>query len=145
MKVKELIVNQYEDKEFLRYNQVKYKTICIVLDFFAICNGIDGQRSISREVVEQKIFASIKKCRSNRLIVSNALVAMELMGYVVENGKEIVIQDAGVEAYKKQIIHQIAASLTESRQSRMLTRWTIAISLFALLVSITSLCYSLAQ
>ena len=60
MKVNELIVNQYEDHDFLKYNQVKYKTICIVLDFFAVCNGLESMTSIERDVVEKKIFASVK-------------------------------------------------------------------------------------
>ncbi|MBO5631662.1 MAG: hypothetical protein J5965_21540, partial [Aeriscardovia sp.] len=118
MKAKELIVNQYEDRDFLRYNQIKYKTICIVLDFFALCNSIDGTEKIARDDIEKKIFASIKPNKTNRQIVCNSLAAMEIMGYVVEQGNEILIMPDGVIAYREQKIHQIAASLSEAKRVR---------------------------
>ena len=139
MKVNELIVNQYEDSDFLKYNHIKYKTICIVLDFFALCNGQNGTKAIERKVVEKKINASIKPTKVNRQIVSNSLAAMELMGYVAEVGEDIVIQQAGIEAYKNQTIHQIAASLTEAKRVRELSNWTMRISIIAFFISFLSL------
>ena len=77
--------------------------------------------AIERNVVEKKIFASIKPTIVNRQIVSNSLASMELMGYVAEVGEDIVIQQAEIEAYKNQTIHQIAASLTEAKRVRKLS------------------------
>lgn len=139
MKVNELIVNQYEDSDFLTYNHIKYKTICIVLDFFALCKGLNGMTAIERNVIEKKIFASIKPTKVNIQIVSNSLVAMELMGYVAEVREDIVIQQAGIEAYKRQTIHQIAASLTEAKRVRELSKWTIRISVVAFIISFLTL------
>ncbi|MBO5627075.1 MAG: hypothetical protein J5953_14985 [Prevotella sp.] len=139
MKAKELIVNQYEDRDFLRYNQIKYKTICIVLDFFALCNSIDGTEKIARDDIEKKIFASIKPNKTNRQIVCNSLAAMEIMGYVVEQGNEILIMPDGVIAYREQKIHQIAASLSEAKRVREQTKMTLIISFMAFVVSLLSM------
>lgn len=136
MRVKGIITYQYDDGFFIRYNQIKYKTICIVLDFFALFNGMCGGTSIARDKIEDMIYASIYKNKKNKKIVDNSLAAMEAMGLVIEKGINIEIQQAGVDAYKNQVFHQIAASLTEAKRSRLLAKYSVIISIIALLISI---------
>ena len=64
---------------------------------------------------------------------------MEIMGYVVEQGNEILIMPDGVIAYREQKIHQIAASLSEAKRVREQTKMTLIISFMAFVVSLLSM------
>ena len=92
-------------------------------------------------LLKRRSLLQLSRLKKNRQIVGNALVTMKLMGYVVEHGNDIVIQQVGIEAYKKQNIHQIAVSLTEAKRVRVLTKWTIRLSVMAIIVSlVVTLC-----
>ena len=136
MKINSYFINQYRDCDFLRYNQVKFKTICIVLDFFAFCGGANKELTISRIDIEKKIYAAIKDSKFNRAAVNNALAAMEVMGQVKEEHGNIIFLEKGFQDYQSQSYHQIAASLTEAKQTRVLSFIAIIISVFAILLNL---------
>lgn len=138
-----LNLTSIQGKDLDKYNLLKYRMICAVLDFIAIGKNVDyypNKENIRNMLIVNKIFTetTVGKARANA-----AFAEMCLMGIIVEDGDNICITKLGIEAYRNNTYHQICASLTSAHESHKVGIMTLWFSILAFIVALCSLVVTL--
>ncbi|MCC8039335.1 MAG: hypothetical protein LIP02_14555 [Bacteroidales bacterium] len=132
----------------LRYNRIKFTTICVVLDYFAMVYGFTGNivPKSKNQLVEMVLFqAGYKKkwkvwnkCRNkkNRLLIKTALEQMIMMGLLCSQYGLLTVTDYGREAYKGQEFHKALCDISATLQSRTISIIAVVVALISLLLTL---------
>ena len=135
-----IYIGQYHKNDtFLKYNQIRYKTYCMVLDQLCYFNSLIKTTEIKRSKIEDYIFTSIKRNKENEVIVNTAIASMLMSGLISEdNNNNFELTSLGIEAYAKQTYHLVAANLAEAKASRNLSTVAIIIAIVTMLITVVS-------
>lgn len=122
-----------------KYNLLKYRMICAILDTFALYQSIGyipTKTNIRKMLIVNKVITESKEGRG----MANAVFAeMCMMGLIIEDGENIVKTPLAIKAYKENTYHQICASLTSAHESHKVGVRTLWVSALALIVALVSL------
>lgn len=135
-----IYLGQYKnDNILIMYNQIRYKTYCIILDQLCYNNSLTRVEEINRTVIENYIFKLIKRNKRNEAIVNTAIGSMLMSGLISEHNNNFKLTPIGINAYREQTYHLIVANLTEAKASRIISEVAIIISLVSISITIVSL------
>ncbi|MBJ2183514.1 MAG: hypothetical protein JFR38_03270 [Muribaculaceae bacterium] len=126
-------------RDLEKYNLIKYRMICAILDFFAIGKQVDyypGKYNIRKMLISNGIISTSK---NDKAVANAAFAEMCMMGLVVENSENITLTPYAIEAYKANTFHQICASLTAADEARKIGARTMWVTILALIISLVSL------
>jgi hypothetical protein len=137
---KGLYIGQYRSNDkLLKYNQIRYKIYCMILDLLCFSNSLENKTEISRTKIENFIFASIKRNKDNEAIVYTTIGSMLMSGLISEINDNLKLMPLGIKAYREQTYHLVAANLVEAKASRNLSKIAVAISIITMFLTIISL------
>lgn len=134
----ELFVGAYQSKGLaLKYNIIRYTSICLVLDYFCYINSITGDYATTLDNLIDIIFKQSRFCRSkyNTVIVKTTIINMIMMGLIVEQNGAVHITNGGKQAYIDQKFHIQCANLHEAQATRTLSRIAIIIAVTSLILT----------
>lgn len=131
-------------KTLLRQNATKYLFFAWTLDRLVQYQVYKKAERINIAYIDQSIYDTglLKKCKKSKEDVNRWLQDMILMGLIrIEPNKVIdqelvYITDKGIEAYKQQTYHVIAAHLMEANASRKLAKWAVALAVLSIIITI---------
>lgn len=133
-------------RKLQKFNLLKYRVICAILDYIATMNGTIMPGSVQPEIFEKKcIFDTllhnkiIKRGRIQDADYNRIIADMCYMGLIRLDKGYIIMTPYTIEAYSKQTFHQIYASLLTTEDSHKLGHRTLIVSALALIVSLVSL------
>ena len=78
---------QYKnEKTLIKFNLVRYTTMCIVLDYYCFMNSVDSDIACSIDHLEELVFnkSSFDDTEENRTMVQTTIVNMKMMGLLFE-------------------------------------------------------------
>lgn len=134
-----LFVGEYKkERTFIKYNMLRYTTICIVLDYYCYMNslGEDVAQSIKFLVDMVLKKSSFHDTKNNRTMIQTVIVNMKMMGLLVDCGSNyLTISNKGKETYINQSYHMAAANLYQANSSRKLAIVAVWISVIGLLLT----------
>lgn len=128
-------------RDYQKYNLLKFRVICGILDYTAMMNGLTKQIEFS----EAKIISILE---NNHIIIPdregradfNMIIAeMVMMGLISQDGDCISMLPYSIEAYQKQTFHTIYASLLAAEDSRTLSKRTLFVSALAVVIALISI------
>ncbi len=131
-------------KTLLRQNATKYLFFAWTLDRLVQYQVHKKAERINIGYIDKSIYDTglLKKCKKSKEDVNLWLQDMILMGLIrvepnIEIDQELVyITEKGIEAYKNQTYHVIAAHLMEANASRNLSRWAVVLAVMSIVISI---------
>lgn len=136
-------------RKFQKYNLLKFRVICAVMDYMAFMNGATSSFKPYRQehFPESDIRTLLTKneiidleTKEGRADYNSIMGEMKLMGLIIDNGGTLSITPYMVESYQKQTFHHILASLMAAEDSRTLSLRTLWISILAVVIAIVALC-----
>ncbi|MBD5303651.1 MAG: hypothetical protein HDS18_02725 [Bacteroides sp.] len=134
-----LNLTSIQGKDLEIYNLLKYRMICAILDYLALCKNMDcypAKNNVREMLINNKI---ISDSRIGRAMANAAFAEMCMMGIILEDGDYIILTESAVKAYKTNTFHQICASLTAAHESHKVGVRTLWVSILALIVALSSL------
>lgn len=135
-----LFIGQYKnEKTLIKFNLVRYTTICIVLDYFCYMNALSEDVASTIDSLVDMVFnkASFKRSEQNKAIVQTTIVNMKMIGLLYEDQPDyLAITDNGKKAYMSQSYHSTAASLYQANASRKLSIAAIGVAVTGLLLTL---------
>lgn len=132
------------EKNQLRNNCIKYYIISRVLDYLVICKFNKNKKSIKYIPLDdvkswlysQYTFDYAWKVPSVRIqLLIQEMSFLDLIKFD-ETREYITLTETGYNAYKSQQYHFAYASLLEAKNSRMLSKTAIGISIIAIIIAI---------
>ena len=136
-------------RKFQKYNLLKFRVICAIMDYMAIMNGVrTPNKQYGLEVFpEQDIDELLTKydiinlkSKGGRADYNSIIGEMKLIGLIEGNGGFIRMTQYMVDSYQKQTFHQILASLMAAEDSRTLSLRTLWISVLAVIMASVAIC-----
>lgn len=127
-----LFTGQYKDETTLiKFNMVRYTTMCIVLDYYCLMNSVDSDVACTIDHLQDLVFkkSSFDDTEENRTMVQTTIVNMKIMGLLFEPRPDyLAITDQGKVAYINQTYHLAAANLYQANASRKLSVIAIGVA-----------------
>ena len=136
-------------KELMRRNASKYLFFAWTLDRLVQYKIYKNAERINIGYIDKCIYDTglLKKCKESEEDVNRWLQEMILMGLIrLEDNHEIdqellYILPKGIEAYKNQTYHVIAAQMMEAAESRKMAQWAVAIAVLSIIITLVlSIC-----
>ncbi len=135
-----LYIGQYKsEKTLIKFNMVRYTTICMVLDYFCYMNSLSEDVACTFDYIVDFVFkkASYKKTEDNIAMVHTAITNMKMMGLLYEpRTNYMAITDLGKQAYMNQSYHATTASLYQANASRRLSIIAIGVAIAGILLTL---------
>ncbi len=78
-----LFIGQYKnEKTLIKFNMVRYTTMCIVLDYYCYMNSMDADVACTIDLLQDLVFkkSSFEDTEENRTMVQTTIVNMKMMG-----------------------------------------------------------------
>lgn len=132
-------------RKLQKYNLLKFRVICAVLDYMSVMNGSRSQRKpyvmemFQEEAILQLLINNniiSLKHKQDRAHLNMIFSEMKLMGLIEGNNGILSMTPYTIEAYHKQTFHQIYASLLAAEDSRTLGLKTLLISVLAIIITL---------
>lgn len=136
-------------KELMRRDASKYLFFAWTLDRLVQYKAYKNAERINIEYIDKSIYDTglLKKCKESEEDVNRWLQEMIFMGLVrLEDNHEIdqellYILPKGIEAYKNQTYHVIAAQMMEADESRKMAKWAVVLAVLSIIITIVlSIC-----
>lgn len=136
-------------KELMRRNALKYLFFAWTLDRLVQYQIYYKAERINIGYIDKSIYDTglLKKCKESEEDVNRWLQEMILMGLVrLEDNHEIdqellYILPKGIEAYKNQTYHVIAAQMMEADESRKMAKLAVVLAVLSIIITIVlSIC-----
>lgn len=128
-----LFVGQYKNEtELIKFNMVRYTTICIVLDYFCYMNSVSVDVAQKIDALVDMVFkkTSFRDSEYNRTIVQTTIINMKMMGLLYEYSPDyLAITDKGKSVYLEQTYHFETANLYQANASRKLSKVAIVVAI----------------
>lgn len=135
-----LYIGQYKnERTLIKFNMVRYTTICVVLDYFCYMNSLNEDVACSFDYIVDFVFkkSSFKMTEDNIAMVHTAITNMKMMGLLYEpKTNYIAITDQGKQTYIGQSYHSTAASLYQANASRKLSKMAICVAIAGILLTL---------
>lgn len=135
-----LFTGQYKnERTLIKYNMVRYTTICIVLDYFCYMNSLDEDVACTFDSLVDFVFqkSSLNKTEKNLAIVHTAIINMKMIGMLYEpRPNYLAITDKGKQTYMSQSYHSTAASLYQENASRKLSIVAIGVAIAGVILTL---------
>lgn len=134
-----LFVGQYKNESTLiKFNMVRYTTICIVLDYFCYMNSVSEDVVKTLDFLVDAVFkkSSIKDTEENRTMIQTTILNMKMIGLLFEPETDyLAITDQGKMAYISQSYHLAAANLYQANASRRLSKIAIWVAVAGIVLT----------
>jgi len=133
-----LYIGQYKKpSRILKFNKVRYTTICLVLDYFCYMNSIQNDVARTQKSLIDQVFkqSSFRRNEFNETVVGTTITNMIMMGLLLSADGYVAISDLGKQAYIEQTYHKCAADLYEASESRKLSKIAVIIAVISLLIT----------
>lgn len=135
-----LFTGQYKDENTLiRFNMVRYTTICVVLDYFCYMNSLSEDVACTIDSLVDTVFkkSSFSDTEGNRTMVQTTIINMKMMGLLFEPRPDyLAITDQGKVAYINQTYHIAAANLYQANASRKLSIIAICVAVAGIVLTL---------
>ncbi len=135
-----LYIGQYQnERTLIKFNMVRYTTICIVLDYFCYMNALKEDVACTFDYLVDYVFkkSSYKQTEENTAMIHTAITNMKMIGLLYEERPDyLAITDKGKLAYMSQSYHSTAASLYQANASRKLSIIAIWIAVIGILLTL---------
>lgn len=132
-------------RKLQKYNLLKFRVICAVLDYMSVMNGSRSQRKpYGMEMFQEEAILQLLtnnniislKHKKDRAQLNMIFAEMKLMGLIEGNNGILSMTPYTIEAYQNQTFHQIHASLLAAEDSRTLGLKTLLISVLAIIITL---------
>ncbi len=135
-----LFTGQYKnEKTLIKFNMVRYTTICIVLDYYCYMNSIDSDVTCTINQLQDFVFkkSSFNDTEENRTMVQTTIVNMKMMGLLYSYTQDtLAITNQGKQAYIDQTYHLATANLYQANASRKLSVLAICVAIAGILLTL---------
>jgi len=135
-----LFNGQYKnEKTLIKFNMVRYTTMCIVLDYYCFMNSLDSDVACTIDHLIGLVFnkSSFKDTEENRTMVQTTIVNMKMMGLLYAHTQDtLAITNQGKQAYIDQTYHLATANLYQANSSRRLSVIAISVSIAGILLTL---------
>ena len=127
-----LFNGQYKnEKTLIKFNMVRYTTMCIVLDYYCFMNSVNSDVACTIDHLQDLVFkkSSFDDTEENRIIVQTTIVNMKMMGLLDAHTLDtLAITNRGKQAYIDQTYHLATANLYQANASRRLSMIAIGVA-----------------
>lgn len=131
-------------RNLLRQNATKYLFYAWSLDRLVQYQVYKKAERVNIAYIDKSIYDTglLKRSKQSEEDVNRWIQDMILMGLIrVEPNKEIdqelvYITEKGIEAYKSQTYHVIAAHLMEANASRKLAKWAVVLAVLSIIITL---------
>lgn len=135
-----LFTGQYKDETTLiKFNMVRYTTMCVVLDYYCFLNSVDSDVACTIDHLQELVFnkSSFDDSEENRTMVQTTIVNMKMMGLLFETRPDyLAITDQGKVAYINQTFHLATANLYQANASRKLSVIAIGVAIAGIILTL---------
>ena len=135
-----LFNGQYKnEKTLIKFNMVRYTTMCIVLDYYCFMNSLDSDVACTIDHLIGLVFnkSSFKDTEENRTMVQTTIVNMKMMGLLYAHTQDtLAITNQGKQSYIDQTYHLATANLYQANSSRRLSVIAISVSIAGILLTL---------
>lgn len=135
-----LFIGQYKnEKTLIKFNMVRYTTMCIVLDYYCYMNSMDADVACTIDKLQDLVFkkSSFEDTEENRTMVQTTIVNMKMMGLLNAHTQDtLVITNQGKQAYIDQTYHLATANLYQANASRKLSLIAIGVAIAGILLTL---------
>ena len=135
-----LFNGQYKnEKTLIKFNMVRYTTMCIVLDYYCFMNSLDSDVACTIDHLIGLVFnkSSFDDTEENRTMVQTTIVNMKMMGLLYAHTQNtLAITNQGKQAYIDQTYHLATANLYQANSSRRLSVIAISVSIAGILLTL---------
>jgi len=131
---------QYKnEKTLIKFNMVRYTTMCIVLDYFCFMNSVESDVACTLDHLMGLVFnkSSFNDTEENRTMIQTTIINMKMMGLLYAHTQDtLAITNQGKQAYIDQTYHLAAANLYQANASRRLSTIAIGVAVASILLSL---------
>ena len=135
-----LFIGQYKnEKTLIKFNMVRFTTMCIVLDYYCFMNSVESDVACTLDHLIGLVFnkSSFEDTEENRTIVQTTIVNMEMMGLLNAHTQDtLAITNQGKQAYIDQTYHLATANLYQANASRRLSMIAIGVAIAGILLTL---------
>lgn len=135
-----LFIGQYKNEKILiKFNMVRYTTMCIVLDYYCYMNSLNEDMACTFDCLVDFVFqkSSLNKTEKNLAIVHTAIINMKMIGMLYEpRSGYLAITDKGKQTYMSQSYHSTAANLYQANASRKLSIVAIGVAIAGVILTL---------
>ena len=135
-----LFIGQYEnEKTLIKFNMVRFTTMCIVLDYYCFMNSVESDVACTLDHLIGLVFnkSSFEDTEENRTIVQTTIVNMKMMGLLNAHTQDtLAITNQGKQAYIDQTYHLATANLYQANASRRLSMIAIGVAIAGILLTL---------
>ena len=135
-----LFIGQYKnEKTLIKFNMVRYTTMCIVLDYFCFMNSVESDVACTLDHLIGLVFnkSSFNDTEENRTMIQTTIINMKMMGLLYAHTQDtLAITNQGKQAYVDQTYHLAAANLYQANASRRLSTIAIGVAVASILLSL---------
>jgi len=131
---------QYKnEKTLIKFNMVRYTTMCIVLDYFCFMNSVESDVACTLDHLIGLVFnkSSFDDTEENRTMIQTTIINMKMMGLLYAHTQDtLAITNQGKQVYIDQTYHLAAANLYQANASRRLSMIAIGVAVASILLSL---------
>lgn len=131
---------QYKnEKTLIKFNMVRYTTMCIVLDYFCFMNSVESDVACTLDHLIGLVFnkSSFDDTEENRTMVQTTIINMKMMGLLYAHTQDtLAITNQGKQAYIDQTYHLATANLFQANASRRLSVIAIGVAVVSIILSL---------
>ena len=135
-----LFIGQYKNEKILiKFNMVRYTTMCIVLDYYCYMNSLNEDMACTFDCLVDFVFqkSSLNKTEKHLPIVHTAIINMKMIGMLYEpRSGYLAITDKGKQTYMSQSYHSTAANLYQANASRKLSIVAIGVAIAGVILTL---------
>lgn len=135
-----LFNGQYKnEKTLIKFNMVRYTTMCIVLDYYCFMNSVDSDVACTIDHLQDLVFnkSSFDDTEENRIMVQTTIINMKMTGLLNALTQDsLVISNQGKQAYIDQTYHLATANLYQANASRRLSMIAIGVAIAGILLTL---------
>lgn len=130
-----LFIGQYKnEKTLIKFNMVRYTTMCIVLDYYCFMNSVESDVACTLDHLIGLVF---NKSSFEDTIVQTTIVNMKMMGLLNAHTQDtLAITNQGKQAYIDQTYHLATANLYQANASRRLSMIAIGVAIAGILLTL---------
>ena len=129
----------------LKFNKIKYTTICSLLDYFAIkVSALRLQSFVEKDSLITMVLnnSDIADNEENRAMIETSIYQMTMIGILSQNGNVFTISEEGCKAFREHTFHKILFDINAQRQTKNLSVIAICIALATLIATIIIFIFS---
>lgn len=135
-----LFIGQYKnEKTLIKFNMLRYTTMCIVLDYYCFMNSVESDVACTLEHLISLVFnkSSFDETEENRAMVQTTIINMKMMGLLYSHTQDtLAITNQGKQAYIDQTYHLATANLFQANASRRLSVIAIGVAIASIIISL---------